>query len=123
MLMKQTVFILTLIFFISCNDGDEFETNSLLKGAPYGTLTDSIQQQPENANLYYKRGGLLLENEQYNYAEKDFKKAWNLRPAEEYALGIANLLRRKNTDSAILFIEEAIQKLPLSIALQISLAR
>ena len=39
------------------------ETDSLLKGEPYAIITDSIQQQPKNAGLYYKRGILLLQNE------------------------------------------------------------
>lgn len=122
-LMKYSVLISALLLFFSCNNGNENETDSLLKGAPYTTLTDSIQQQPKNATLYYKRGVLLLQNEQFNYAEKDFKKAWVLKHEEQYALGVTNVLRRKNTDSAIVFIEQAIQVLPESIALQISLAR
>jgi Flp pilus assembly protein TadD len=99
------------------------EADSLLKGEPYSSLTDSIGMQPKNADLYYKRGVLLLQNEQNNYAEKDFKKAWSLKPNEKNALGVINILRRKNTDSAIAFIQEASKKIPGSIALKISLAR
>lgn len=121
--MKHGVLIFLLAGFFSCTNVDVMEPDSLLKGPPYTTLTDSIQQQPKNADLYYKRGILLLQNEQYNHAERDLKKAWNLKPDEQYALGVANILRRKNADSAIIFIEQAIQTLPQSIALQISLAR
>jgi tetratricopeptide (TPR) repeat protein len=120
--MKYVAFIFLILFF-SCNNQDEAETDSLLKSEPYSNLSDSIRQQPKNADLYYKRGVLLFQNEQFVYAEKDLKKAWTLQPTEQYALSVANALRRKNTDSAISFIEQALQKLSQSISLRISLAR
>ena len=121
--MKYSVYIFLLVLVFSCSDNSVQETDSLLKGEPYSSITDSIQQQPMNAGLYYKRGVLLLENEQFNHAEKDFKKAWELKSDEQTALGVVNLLKRKNTDSAIAFIEEALNKIPESIPLKISLAR
>ena len=122
-LMKYCVYIFMIFLFFSCNNNDIEETDSLLKGEPYAIITDSIQLEPMNAGLYYKRGILLLQNEQFNYAEKDFRKAWTIKPDEQNALGIVNVLRRKNTDSAILFVEEALNKVPESIALKISLVR
>ena len=121
--MKYGAFLLLIVFVFSCSNNDVLESDSLLKGEPYTSITDSIQQQPKNAGLYYKRAILLLQNEQFSYAEKDFRKAWSLNPDEQNALGVVNLLRRKNTDSAILFIQEALKKIPESIALKISLAR
>ncbi len=121
--MKYSAYIFLIIFVFSCNDDDVKEADSLLKKEPYTAISDSIHLQPMNAGLYYKRGVLLLQNEQFSYAEKDFKKAWSLKPDEQNALGVVNLLRRKNTDSAISFIEEALNKIPESIALKISLAR
>jgi tetratricopeptide (TPR) repeat protein len=121
--MRYCAFIFILTIILSCNNNDVEEADSLLKGEPYSSLTDSIGVQPKNADLYYKRGVLLLQNEQNNYAEKDFKKAWSLKPDEKNALGVINILRRKNTDSAIAFIQEASKKIPGSIALKISLAR
>jgi tetratricopeptide (TPR) repeat protein len=121
--MKYYFFIFLFGVFIACNNNDVEQRDSVLKQAPYSGLTDSINQQPNNAALYYKRGVLLIQNEQYSYAEKDFKKAWDLKPGEQHALSVVNILRRKNTDSAIAFIESAIKKIPESIALRISLAR
>ena len=121
--MKYSVFVFALIIIFSCNNSAVEETDSLLKGEPYTSLTDSIQLQPTNARLYYQRGALLLQNQQFTRAEKDLKKAWSLKPDEQNALGLANILRRKNTDSAIVFIQQALTKLPESIALKISLAR
>ena len=121
--MKYSAFIFLIVLIFSCSNNDVQETDSLLKGEPYSDITDSIQQQPMNAGLYYQRGVLLLQNEQFNHAEKDFKKAWALKPDERNALGLVNLLRRKNTDSAIFFVENALKKIPESIALKISLAR
>lgn len=121
--MKYCFLIFLFALFLACNNNDAEPTDSVLKQEPYSGLTDSINQQPNNAALHYKRGVLLFQNEQYSYAEKDFKRAWDLKPDEQYALGVVNALRRKNTDSAIVFIEQGIKKIPESIALRISLAR
>jgi tetratricopeptide (TPR) repeat protein len=109
------------IFFISCGSPDA--TDGLLKEPPYDKLTDSIRQAPGNADLYYKRGVLLYQNEKNGYAEKDIRTAWQMAPNEEYALGLTRMLKEKDTDSAIAFLQEAIKKIPGSISLQISLAR
>lgn len=121
--MKYVLFFVAIIVFFSCNHSNEESVDSLLKSQPYALLTDSILQSPKNAALYYRRGKILFQNEQYNFAEKDFKNAWQLQPNEQHALAVTNTLRRKNTDSAIGFLEEATKKIPESIALQISLAR
>jgi len=121
--MKRGISILIAFIFFSCNSNDVDEADSLLKGEPYTAYTDSIQMQPNNATFYYKRGSLLLQNDQLPYAEKDFKKAWSLNSNEQNALGVVNVLRRKNAEAAIAFIDEALKKLPSSIALRISMAR
>lgn len=121
--MKYFVLVVTLVIIFSCNNSPVKDTDSLLKSEPYHSLTDSIEIEPSNAMLYYQRGALLLQNEQFNYAERDLKKAWSLKPNEQNALGVVNILRRKQTDSAITFIEQALNKIPESIALKISLAR
>jgi tetratricopeptide (TPR) repeat protein len=121
--MKNGIIIFLAIFFFSCGNNNTEETDSLLKAAPYANLTDSISLQPKNADLYYRRGALLLQNDQMGLAEKDLKTAWSLSANEQYALGVVNVLRRKNVDSAIYFIDEALKKLPNSIALKISQAR
>lgn len=120
--MKNLVYL----FFIlasstGCNEAAQHE--SLLTQPPYNGLTDSIQQEPENADLYYRRGALLYQNEQVAAAEQDLKKAWQLQPTEEYALSVITVLVKQNQDSAIAFIQRALPQLPKSIALQVALAR
>ena len=66
---------------------------------------------------------MLYSNNQNVYAEKDFRKAWELQPKEEYAVGLTAILKQKNVDSAILFLQEALKKLPNNVFLQIALAR
>jgi tetratricopeptide (TPR) repeat protein len=56
-------------------------------------------------------------------AEDDMKKAWSSKKDEQYALGLAAVLRKKNSDQAITFLQQASGQLPQSIALKISLAR
>jgi tetratricopeptide (TPR) repeat protein len=110
-----------LIFLAGCNDQNN--DDGIFEQKPYSQLTDSIKQMPANSELYYKRGVLLFENNQPEYARKDIEKAWNISAKEEYALSLARLIKEKNSDSAISFLQSAIQKIPNSISLQVSLAR
>lgn len=119
--MRTIILISYSFLFIACSNNDE--SGSILSDPPYISITDSIRQTPQNADLYYHRAILLHQNNQTALAEEDIRKAWNLQPKEEYALSLTTLLKQKNTDSAIVFLKEAVQKLPNSIALQIGLAR
>ena len=114
-----TLFI--LLHLAACTNGDT--TNQLLSKEPYNKLSDSIRQAPNNAELYYKRGVLLFQNNELPYAQSDLQRAWNLAPTEEHALSLTTLLAKKHSDSAINFLQSAMQKLPQSIALEVGLAR
>lgn len=121
--MKRKVFAILLVTILGgCSANDE-NADAMLRTPAYSQFTDSIEQQPGNPELYYKRGALLLQNGQLNHAEADLKKAYSLKKDEQYALGVVNVLRQKNVDSAIAFIQKASPELPQSIALRISLAR
>jgi tetratricopeptide (TPR) repeat protein len=109
-----------IIILVSCNEEQSFDP---LREPPYDKITDSIKKQPANAELYYRRGILLYGNDQPVFAARDIRKAWDLSPKEEYALSLVTLYRQKHTDTAIAFVQEALKKLPNSIALQIGLAR
>ena len=106
---------------LACNDSSS-AGDAVLQQPPYKPLTDSLRLQKNNADLYYRRGVLLFENNQFPYAEQDIRKAWNLARKETYALGMAQVLAKKNTDSSIHFLQSAVQQLPNSIALKVSLA-
>jgi tetratricopeptide (TPR) repeat protein len=111
-----------IVVLVSCTNGDDQDHN-LLSQRPYDKLTDSIKQFPKNAELYYRRGTLLYSHQEIALAENDLKNAWKLQPTEEHALGVSTLLKQKNQDEAINFLEEAIKKLPNSIFIQIQLAQ
>jgi tetratricopeptide (TPR) repeat protein len=106
---------------LACSN--EQNTDSTLSKAPYNKLTDSIELAPTDAGLYYRRGALLYQNEEFALAQKDLQQAWAMAPVESHALSLATILAKKNTDSALLFLQTAIQRLPESVALQVSLAR
>jgi len=114
--------VISALALQACNSNDD-TTDSILTQPPYNKLTDSIKLAPNNAELYYHRGSLLYNNNQILTAEKDLRKAWEINPKEEYALSVVTVLKQRNVDSAILFLQKALQKLPNSVALQIGLAR
>ena len=107
---------------MGCNS-DELKQDHILNQPPYNKLTDSIDKAPKNADLYFRRGTLLYSGEQMVLAEKDLRTAWQLNANEDYALRLANLLKEKNSDEAISFLNGALKKLPSSIGLRIMLAR
>ena len=110
-----------IVCVLSCNQAEE--KDSTLTQPPYDKLTDSLQHQPQNAGLYYRRGTLLYQNEQLQLAKQDLQEAWQLEPSEEHALSVVTVLIKTNPDSAIQFIQHALQQLPKSVSLQIGLAR
>ena len=120
--MRQWIIIIFLLGLVACNSNKDNEA-SFLSQPPYDALTDSIRIQPGNADLYYRRGALLYKNGLNQEAENDLRKAWLLQPGEEYALSLTTVLKKKNTDSAIAFLSEAIRKIPNSIGLKVGLAR
>jgi tetratricopeptide (TPR) repeat protein len=113
-----------LILISSCNDkGSATAYDDILNNPPFNTLTDSIKQDTKNDALYFRRAVLLNSKNFPEPSLVDFQKAWSLKKEEQYALGISTLLLEKKPDSAILFLKEALQKLPNSLLLQLSLAR
>ena len=119
-----TSLISGMIIIIGCNDkGNDSPYGEILNQPPYSELTDSIKQQPENDDFYFRRAVLLNSNNLPEPALTDFKKAWTLKKEEKYAFGLGNLLLDKKPDSAILFLNEALRELPNSFLLQLTLAR
>lgn len=110
------------IIFIGCNS-HQSKQNTILNQPPYDKLTDSIDKAPKTADLYFRRGTLLYTNEQMALAEKDLRTAWQLNANENYALRLTHLLKEKNADEAIRFLNEALKKIPNSIGLRIMLAK
>ncbi len=112
--------IILIILALSCSDNENGP--SILTKAPYKSVTDSIRHFPDSAGLYYRRGTLLYGGNEKQLAEQDLRKAWKLQPSENHGLSLTTILKEKNTDSAILFLEQAIKTIPSSIALRVNLA-
>src|SRR4051812_35376727 len=110
--MHKMILVLVVVSFtiLSCNND---EGDDLLSAPPYDKLTDSIGDFPKDPDLYYKRGRLLFGNSQAEKAEQDLRKAWTLQPKEEYGLSLTTVLKQKNVDSALHFLQnEALKKIP-----------
>ncbi|HEX4876291.1 MAG TPA: tetratricopeptide repeat protein [Chitinophagaceae bacterium] len=119
-----SIVIPLLILISSCKDkGNTSPYGELLIQSPYAGISDSIKRDPSNDELYFRRAVLLNTNNLAEPALADFKKAWSIKKDERYAFGIGNLLLDRKPDSAILFLEEAVQELPASHLLQLTLAR
>lgn len=119
-------FLLFLSFLIwGCNSNDDASSpfDEILSRSPFASITDSIRKQPGRDDLYFRRAVLLNKNNLPEPALADFKKAWSIAPAETYAVGVSNILLEKKPDSAVLFLKQAIEEIPNSLFLQLSLAR
>jgi tetratricopeptide (TPR) repeat protein len=119
--MRQLAIFLLFTACIACNNQEG--SNTILDQPPYATISDSINRTPSDAHLYYNRGKLLFQNEQYALAEKDISRAWTLKPSEEYALSLATVYQQRSPDTAIAFLQKASELFPSSISLKVSLAR
>ncbi len=119
-----SLIVAVLILISSCNDkGTDSPYGEILNRPPYAGLTDSIKQEPENDELFFRRAVLLNTNNLPEPALADFKTAWKIKKDERYAYGISNLLLDKKPDSAILFLKQSLTDLPNSFLLQFTLAR
>jgi hypothetical protein len=89
--------ILIIGLLMGCSDSNVSSPFSeILSTQPYAALTDSIDNQPKNDDLYFRRAVLLNRNNFPEPALADFQKAWSLHRNEKYAVAIANLLKEKS---------------------------
>ena len=117
--------LLALVNFIqSCNNKEETSGFSeILSQPPYVSITDSLKKNSSDAGMYYRRGILLKKNNYTDPALADFQKAWSLSPQEEYGVAVSNILLQKHPDSAIRFLNQALQKIPSSLFFKLNLAQ
>lgn len=115
--------ILTLIS--ACTDRNNGATtfDALLEAPPYTAITDSIKNDPKKDELYFRRAIQLNSNKQPEAALADFQKAWSLKKNEQYALGVGSLLLESKPAEALVFLKEAVNILPESLLLNLTLAR
>ena len=109
-----SVFLLfTISFLAGCKMPETNDKDEILKKQPYVAVTDSIEQFPDNASLYLRRAELLTQNNRHEIAFKDFKKSWELNPAEQTAFEYAsNLSITNKPDDAIKLLQDCIAKFP-----------
>jgi tetratricopeptide (TPR) repeat protein len=107
-----------------CNSNEDSSPYSeVLAQAPYSSLTDSIKKEPRRDDLYFRRAVLLNRNNFPEPALADFRTAWSIRQDESYAIAISNILVDKKPDEAVTFLKDALNSLPKSLFLRLSLAR
>ena len=81
-----------LILISSCNDkGTDSPFGETLSQPPYAGLTDSIKQEPQNDDFYFRRAVLLNTNNLPEPALADFKKAWAIKKAGAYKIAIPDV--------------------------------
>lgn len=122
--MRLLFFLCLASFWIACNSNDHSSSpfDNILSQPPYASISDSISKQPDRDDLYFRRAVLLDKNNLPEPALADFRKAWSMAPLEVYAIGISNILLEKKSDSAIVFLNQALRDLPKSIFLKLNLA-
>jgi tetratricopeptide (TPR) repeat protein len=92
----------------SANGFDE-----ILQQAPYKSITDSIGKTPADAALLLRRAELLTQNNQHDIAYYDYKKSWEMAPAETTALLLTSslFLTGRNKD-AVELLKKCILQYP-----------
>jgi len=120
---RFSLLFVVIMLAIGCNnDKDTSPFDEILLQPPFAAVTDSIKDEPNRDDLYFRRAVLLNQNNFPEPALEDFKKAWSLSKKESYAVGASNLLLAKNKNEAIDFMQQALKELPNSVLLQMSLA-
>lgn len=123
MRVKLTFKILSLIaillYVVSCNENEKPKTglsrqDSLANTEEVKALSKQIEEEPGNAELFYKRA-VIYDLEKYlNRAEDDYREAYRLDSTNAlYALSLArNLYAMNRTLEASKYYERAIQIKP-----------
>jgi tetratricopeptide (TPR) repeat protein len=120
------ILLLIVGFYLltGCNNNEDSSPYAeILAQPPYLVLTDSIKKEPKRDDLYFRRAVLLNKNNFPEPALADFKKAWSIQNNESYAIAISNILVEKKPDEAVEFLKEALNVLPKSLFLRLTLAR
>jgi tetratricopeptide (TPR) repeat protein len=129
MIRESSKIIIALVFclqyyMLACNNRDTVSPyEEILNRPPYLVYTDSIGKEPKRDDLYFKRAVLLNKDNFPEPALADFQMAWSIKREEKYALGISTILLDKNPTAAVSFLDSALNHIPESRMLMLSLAR
>jgi len=102
------------LFSCAPNDKSRDEnTEKILSSTPFKSITDSIEQFPENVELRLRRATLLSQNNLHQVATADYKKSWEITGDENIGLMyISNLLLADKVTEAIKLLTEGAEKFP-----------
>jgi tetratricopeptide (TPR) repeat protein len=106
--------VLLVSLVVGCSGGDkEMQAEKLLNSKPFEEITDSINDFPEEPELYLKRGLLLSQNNFHVQAVADYKKAWELKPEESTAFAYSSGLFLSGREvEAIAFLKQCLASYP-----------
>lgn len=108
-----TVFITSLISCDSPNESPKRSRADILNSSIYKGITDSINRDPENPELYLGRAMRLSQNNLLEVATEDYKKAWDLSQDQGVALEyISNLLLTDNVQLAFNLLNDCVTRFP-----------
>jgi tetratricopeptide (TPR) repeat protein len=103
----------------SCNLTNGKSTNGFnetLQQPPFKSISDSIEKNPSDAGLLLRRAELLTQNNQHDIAYYDYKKSWQLQPAEASALlFVSNLFLTGRSKDAIELLKKCTQQYPANM--------
>jgi tetratricopeptide (TPR) repeat protein len=122
--MTTGILLLFIRLLPACTSQDSISPyDVILKQPPFASISDSIRKEPYRDDLYFRRAVMLNKSNLPEPALADFRKAWSIAKNEAYAVSISKSLLDTKPDSAIIFLQHAIEELPESILLRINLAR
>jgi tetratricopeptide (TPR) repeat protein len=113
-LIYGNIILLLACALCSCGLGDGTNGfDEVLYKPPFKSISDSIDQFPNNAALLVERAEMLSQNNRQEIAYYDFRKAWELQPNENTAtLYASNLFMTGRNKEAIEFLKACITKYP-----------
>ena len=103
------------MFSFACNNSnpEQEEEAAILNQPPYRSITDSIQEFPDNLDLYRRRASLLLQQDELELAKADLTRIWEKASTESNAEPLVNVLFMLGDNrEAVRFLQELIQRFP-----------
>jgi tetratricopeptide (TPR) repeat protein len=118
--MKTPALFLVIgaLLMTGCSNNSDTQTDqqaAVLHHPPYAPLTDSLARAKgdDAAGLYFRRGELLSHNNLHELAAEDYRRSWELRPAEETGFRYASTLSIiGQADRAIRLLKECEKNFP-----------
>lgn len=106
---KKLRWLVAVLLLAGCTNED----SHVLNKPPYAAITDSIEKFPDNTSLLLRRAELLVQNNQHELANEDYRKAWGRDSSEAIAMPyVSNLMLLGQHAEAVELLETAVRKFP-----------